>query len=364
MGEKLYSPIDTIRATFYNQCVMRVDLFDYHLPPERIAQTPVPRGQSRLMVLHRAEKRIEHRPFSAFLEYLREGDTLVLNDTRVIARRLAGVRENGLDAEIFLLKPIGERSWEALVRPGKSLKPGKSVTLQDEHGNPVTVLVTGETEEGGRFLEFATAELRDRAALWGVTPLPPYITQPLPASEEERYQTVYGTAAGSAAAPTAGLHFTSEMLTEAEAKGISLARVTLHVGVGTFRPMRGDTLEEHEMHAETYTITSDAARVINATKGKVFAVGTTSTRTLETISRLAKAGERVAAGSGETRLFLKPGDTFRAVDALLTNFHLPKSTLLALVSAFADQEFVMRAYRVAVEEEYRFFSFGDAMLIL
>ncbi len=343
---------------------MQRSLFHYDLPPERIAQTPVPRGESRLMVLHRGEKKIEHRLFPAILDYLHPGDTLVLNNTRVIARRLHGLRENGLPAEIFLLRPVGETRWEALVKPGKSLKPGKSVFLLDERGEAVGVSVIQETEEGGRILDFLTPELSAKAARWGEAPLPPYIKQPLPPAQEERYQTVYSKEKGSAAAPTAGLHFTPELLSEAEAQGVIIASITLHVGVGTFRPMRTETLEEHEMHAETYTVSEEAANTINSAEGRVIAVGTTTVRTLETVARNASGGKRVCAESGESRLFLKPGDEFRAVDAMLTNFHLPESTLLALVSAFAEREFILEAYRTAIQEQYRFFSFGDAMLIL
>jgi S-adenosylmethionine:tRNA ribosyltransferase-isomerase len=349
-------------------CLMRTDLFDYDLPPERIAQTPVPRGESRLLVLSREDGCSVHRRFPDLLDYLRPGDTLVLNDTRVSARRLQAERENGKPAEVLLLRPVGARGWEALVRPGRSLRPGKTVTLigppSDSPRLAAQVLAT--TPEGGRILEFADTPTRDRLATWGVTPLPPYIHTPLPADQENRYQTVYAAQEGSAAAPTAGLHFTPELLAGAEAKGVRLARITLHVGVGTFRPVRTEEIEAHVMHGETAWLSEEAAQVINTTPGRVVAVGTTSMRTLETSAQRAeKQGvSGVIPFVGETRLFITPGYRFRVVDALITNFHLPRSTLLMLVSAFAGRENVLRAYREAIRADYRFFSFGDAMLIL
>lgn len=351
---------------------MRTDCFDYLLPPELIAQTPLPRGESRLLVLHRSTGQIEHRRFPDLLRYLRPGDTLVLNDTRVTARRLQAVREGGQSAEAFLLRPVGETCWEALVRPGKSLRPGKTLTLLGSSGQePVTARIVGTTDEGGRILEFADTATRDALTFWGETPLPPYIQTPLPPDQEERYQTVYATHGGSAAAPTAGLHFTPELLEQAQEQGVGLVRVTLNVGVGTFRPVRTETIEEHTMHGEWATLSPEAAARINATQGRIIAVGTTSVRTLESaaqrlVEHPAESGAeaRIAPFAGETHLFLSPGSRFQAVDALITNFHLPRSTLLMLVAAFAGLEATLNAYNEAVRERYRFFSFGDAMLIL
>lgn len=354
-------------GTYYP--AMRTELFDYQLPPELIAQTPLPRGQSRLLVLYRKTGRIEHRRFSDLPDYLRQDDTLVLNDTRVLARRLEAVRDSGLPAEVMLLRPIGDRSWEALVKPGKSLRPGKQIRLAgpSPENRFLTVRIVGTTEEGGRVLEFEDSDARDVVATWGSTPLPPYIHTPLASDEEERYQTVYGTQEGSAAAPTAGLHFTEELLKQITAKGIQTARVTLHVGIGTFRPVRTDEVTLHQMHAETLEITQEAADTINGTRGKVFVVGTTSARALETAAMAAPSASeprRVVAYTGETRIFITPGYRFQAVDALITNFHLPRSTLLMMVSALAGRELILAAYREAIENRYRFFSFGDAMLIL
>ena len=343
---------------------MRTDLFDFDLPPELIAQTPLIRGESRLLVLHRETGKIEHRVFSDLPEYLKGGDTLVLNDTRVSARRLKATREGGEDAEVLLLRPLEERCWEALVKPGRALKPGKILQIRGEKDLTVNASVLRSTPEGGRILEFETAEIRNSLKSWGVSPLPPYINIPLPVSEEERYQTVYGTTEGSAAAPTAGLHFTPDMLDKVEKTGVSTAKVTLHVGVGTFRPVRTETLEAHEMHSETAFMSVETADIINGTSGSIIAVGTTSVRTLETAAKFAQAGNRVEAFAGETNIFLSPGSRFLATDKIITNFHLPKSTLIMLVSAFAGREFTLEAYREAIRERYRFFSFGDAMLVL
>ncbi len=350
---------------------MRTDQFDYHLPPELIAQVPSERGESRLLVLHRSDGRLEHRQFSDLLDYLSQGDTLVLNDTRVTARRLVGVRESGREAEVLLLRRIGDKRWEALVRSGKSLRSGASMTIlgRDRELQRATATVTGITSEGGRILEFADAEQSKAVGEWGVSPLPPYIHTPLPVEQEERYQTVYARHDGSAAAPTAGLHFTTEMITQAREKGISTTSVTLHVGADTFRPVRSDTVGEHEMHGEWIELRPDAAAIINSTPGRVACVGTTSTRCLESAAGFRTpseqaAGLRVAAYQGDTHLFITPGYAFQAMDALITNFHLPRSTLLMLVSAFAGVEAVRHAYDEAVRLKYKFFSFGDAMLIL
>ena len=355
---------------------MRTDLFDYFLPPELIAQTPLPRGESRLLVLHRANGQIEHRRFSDLLAYLNTGDTLVVNDTRVIARRLRGLRPSGHEAEVLLLRPVGERQWAALVKPGRSLREGVNLTLigpkldLSQSGSvqedvQETAQIVGETEEGGRLLEFADAAARDRVGLWGSSPLPPYIHMPLPTAAEERYQTVYARHNGSAAAPTAGLHFTDAMLDQAQAQGISLARVTLHVGVDTFRPVKTEDTDTHQMHGEWVTVSEEAAQAINATQGRIIAVGTTSVRALESAAQnTGDNSARVASYTGETRLFITPGYNFRAVDGLITNFHLPRSTLLMLISALAGRENIMAAYAEAVREQYRFYSFGDAMLII
>ena len=341
---------------------MNVSDFYYDLPEELIAQDPLlMRSDSRLMVLNRKEHTIEHRHFRDLEEYLRPGDCLVINETRVIPARLLGVkRDTGAAIEVLLLRNRGNDVWEALVRPGKKLRPGAEVSFGDG-------LLTGTIEDivsgGNRLIRFSYQgiweELLDRL---GEMPLPPYITHKL--ADRERYQTVYAKNAGSAAAPTAGLHFTEELLASLEEKGVRIARLTLHVGLGTFRPVKAETVEEHEMHSEYYELPQEAADLINQTKaegGRVISVGTTSTRTLETV---AGQGLPLKAASGWTNIFIYPGYTFRVVDALITNFHLPESTLIMLVSAFYDREHVLEAYRTAVEERYRFFSFGDAMLLL
>ena len=290
---------------------MRTDLFDYYLPPELIAQTPVPRGHSRLLVLHKADGRIEHRRFPDLLDYLQSGDTLVLNDTRVIARRVRGLLPTGGEAEIFLLRPVGERQWAALVRPGRALRLGKTVTLLGPGSvrAGIDAVVADVTPDGSRLLEFQTAAQRDDVTTWGAAPLPPYIQTALPSDQEERYQTVYARHDGSAAAPTAGLHFTPELLAQAQAQGAVIANVTLHVGVDTFRPVRVEDTDAHEMHGEWISLSPQAAGIINATSGRVFAVGTTSVRVLESAARAqsdeanTSNGMRVQPYTGETRLF-------------------------------------------------------------
>lgn len=342
--------------------MLRTEDFDYFLPEELIAQTPLPRGESRLLVLHRADGRIEHRRFSDLPAYLSPHDTLVLNDSRVTARRLTALREGGQEAEAFLLRPHGERGWEALVRPGRRIHVGSTLALLRRDGTLVAAQVTAETPEGGRLLELPDTALRDSLASEGVAPLPPYIHTSL--TDEERYQTVYAGKPGSAAAPTAGLHFTQEMLDTITAQGVTMAKVTLHVGIDTFRPVKVETLDQHVMHGESYLLSREAAERIERTQGRVVAVGTTVVRVLESAAcaphRVTPTGETLR----ETRLFITPGYTFQVVDALLTNFHLPKSTLLMLVSALAGREAIRAAYAAAVQEKYRFFSFGDAMLIL
>jgi S-adenosylmethionine:tRNA ribosyltransferase-isomerase len=346
---------------------MQTDFFDYDLPPDRIAQVPLPRGESRLMVLNRPAQTIEHRQFTDILEYLNAGDTLVLNDTRVSARRVSGVRDNGGEMEILLLHAVDDRHWNALLKPARRVKIGSLLTLH-EGDDSVCATIVGINTDGSRLLEFESLEDSRRIADWGQSPLPPYIGTALARDQEERYQTVYSAHLGSAAAPTAGLHFTPELLSAAEAKGTILARVTLHVGVDTFRPVKVDDTDAHEMHGETFTLSEQAAETINSTQGKVVAVGTTSVRVLETAARWKQeqqpnAAGRVIACQGESRLFLTPGSSFHATDALLTNFHLPRSTLIMLVSAFASSELIRRAYQAAIEENYRFYSFGDAMFI-
>lgn len=342
---------------------MNVNDFDFHLPEELIAQNPLQeRTGSRLLVLDKRTGDMEHRTFTDLKRYLKAGDTLVLNDTRVIPARLFGVKEGtGAHIEVLLLKPLGDDRWETLVRPGKRVKPGTRIVF----GERLLVAECEEnTEVGGRIVRFEYEgifnELLDQL---GEMPLPPYIKEQL--EDNERYQTVYAKHRGSAAAPTAGLHFTEEYLEELKAMGVQLAFVTLHVGLGTFRPVAADVVEEHEMHSEFYTLTEENARMINETKargGRIIAVGTTSCRTLETIGQ--KHGGKLVAAEGWTNIFIYPGYKFHVIDGLVTNFHLPKSTLVMLVSALAGRENILRAYNEAVNQEYRFFSFGDAMLIL
>lgn len=334
----------------------RLDDYDYHLPPERIAQTPAePRDSSRLMVVHRDTGAIEHRGFRDILEYLQDGDVLVVNDSRVRAARLHARKDTGGRVELLLLKPLGGGAWECLVSPGRRVPPGTA--LHVEGGPDAEVL--SRTEAGGRVVQFhADAGLEEALEAAGEAPLPPYITTPF--SDKERYQTVYAKETGSAAAPTAGLHFTPELLNAARAKGVTVAGITLHIGLDTFRPVKEQDLDRHVMHSEWYEISPETADAVNHATGRVVAVGTTSVRALESAG---KSG-RVQPGAAETRLFLRPGAKFQVVDALLTNFHLPKSTLLMLVSAFSSRDLMLRAYETAVAEGYRFFSFGDAMLIL
>jgi S-adenosylmethionine:tRNA ribosyltransferase-isomerase len=342
---------------------LNVNDFDFHLPEELIAQNPLQeRTGSRLLVLDKRTGDMEHRTFTDLKRYLKAGDTLVLNDTRVIPARLFGVKEGtGAHIEVLLLKPLGDDRWETLVRPGKRVKPGTRIVF-GEH--LLVAECEGNTEVGGRIVRFEYEgifnELLDQL---GEMPLPPYIKEQL--EDNERYQTVYAKHRGSAAAPTAGLHFTEEYLEELKAMGVQLAFVTLHVGLGTFRPVAADVVEEHEMHSEFYTLTEENARMINETKargGRIIAVGTTSCRTLETIGQ--KHGGKLVAAEGWTNIFIYPGYKFHVIDGLVTNFHLPKSTLVMLVSALAGRENILRAYNEAVNQKYRFFSFGDAMLIL
>ncbi|BFH67445.1 S-adenosylmethionine:tRNA ribosyltransferase-isomerase [Paenibacillus dendritiformis] len=337
-------------------------MFDFDLPERLIAQTPLPeRTASRLLALNRRTGEVEHRTFPDIIEYLKPGDLLVLNDTRVIPARLHGVKpDTGGHVEVLLLKQEQDDVWEVLAKPAKRLKKGSTVRFGDE----LTGTVIEEREMGGRLIRFEYAgifnEILDRL---GQMPLPPYIKEQL--QDRERYQTVYAKHEGSAAAPTAGLHFTDRILEDIRAKGVRIAMITLHVGLGTFRPMSADVVEEHVMHSEYYEMSEETAALINETRssgGRIVAVGTTSCRTLETVAG-RYGSEPVAACSGWTDIFIYPGYEFRLVDSLLTNFHLPKSTLVMLVSAFAGREHIMAAYREAIEQEYRFFSFGDVMFI-
>lgn len=339
---------------------MKLSDFIYDLPEERIAQTPVePRDHSRLMVIHRDTDQIEHKHFYDVIDYLNPGDVLVINDTRVIPARLYGERPTGGACEVLLLRQLAPKKWETLVKPGKKLKPGAEIVFGDGR---LRGRVLETTDVGGRIVEFE-CEGTFEAALdaLGEMPLPPYIHEQL--EDRERYQTVYARHEGSAAAPTAGLHFTPELLNRIREKGIDVVPVLLHVGLGTFRPVKVENIEEHHMHSEYFEVTEDAAKRINAARergGRIVAVGTTSVRTLESA---AENGQLVAK-RGETSIFIKPGYQYQMVDALITNFHLPGSTLMMLVSALYDREKIISAYELAVKEKYRFFSFGDAMLIL
>ncbi|SFS58625.1 tRNA preQ1(34) S-adenosylmethionine ribosyltransferase-isomerase QueA [Marininema halotolerans] len=343
---------------------MDVSLFDFDLPQELIAQTPLlNRSSSRLLVLDRKTEEIEHGTFADLLGYLKAGDVLVLNDTRVRPARLIGVKEEtGAQIELLLLKPLGEDRWEALVKPAKRVKEGTVISFGE--GRLKAIAQEEADMAGGRVfqLHYTASDLEELLVDLGQMPLPPYIREEL--AEKERYQTVYSRETGSAAAPTAGLHFTPELLQAAKEKGVEVTFLTLHVGLGTFRPVNVETLEAHQMHAEFYSLGEESANRIHRAKEegrRVIAVGTTAVRTLETIAR--DHGE-IRATSGWTDIFIYPGVKFQVVDALLTNFHLPKSTLIMLVSAFAGRELTLHAYQEAVEEQYRFFSFGDAMFIL
>jgi S-adenosylmethionine:tRNA ribosyltransferase-isomerase len=336
----------------------RTSDYEYDLPAQLIAQTPVPRGESRLLVLDRTTGQITLGRFADLVSYLRPDDVLVVNDTRVTARRLTAEMDGGVRGEVLLLRPCGETEWEALVYPGRRMKPGTRVQLLTGERR-VAVRIVDRTPDGGRIISMASREERDALMGAGAVPLPPYIHEPL--SDEERYQTVYAARGGSAAAPTAGLHFSEEMLAQMPNLGVQVVRVTLHVGVDTFRPVRHDDPALHPMHGEWYSIDGEAAARLQERRGRVIAVGTTVVRALESA---ADDDGALAAKSGVTRLFIRPGYRFKVVDAMLTNFHLPRSTLLMLVSAFAGRDAVLNAYRRAVEEGFRFYSFGDAMLIV
>jgi S-adenosylmethionine:tRNA ribosyltransferase-isomerase len=343
--------------------MVRLSDYDYELPEERIAQTPVePRDSARLLVVPRDGGEITHRVFRELPDLLRPGDLLVVNETRVTAVRLFGTRESGGEIEALVMRPaieVGPEAYEALVRPGKKVRDGDILTFAEAG---LTAEALRRTPDGGRILQFRATDGGEVAAILearGRVPLPPYITAPL--ADRSRYQTVYAKTPGSAAAPTAGLHFTPELLARIQEMGVGMARVRLDVGLGTFRPVRVENVEEHEMHRETFAVSEETAAAVNACRGRVISVGTTALRALETAARDAREGERVRATEGETALFVYPGYQFRAVDALITNFHQPHSTLLLLVAAFVGKDQMRRAYATALAEEYRFLSFGDAM---
>lgn len=336
--------------------------FYYDLPENLIAQTPLePRDSSKMMVLSKNNGDISHKHFYEIIDYLEEGDCLILNDSRVLPARIFGTKEDtGACVEFLMLRQIENNTWETLAKPGKKAKIGTKFVFGD---GVMTATVKDITEEGNRIVEFFCKEnIYSALDKIGQMPLPPYITEKL--QDKERYQTVYSNELGSAAAPTAGLHFTKELLKKISQKGINIGYVTLHVGLGTFRPVKVDEITEHKMHSEHYEIPQETAQLINNTKknGKrVIAVGTTSCRTLESVA--SKYGE-IKACNGFTDIFIYPGYTFKVLDGLVTNFHLPESTLIMLVSAFCGYENTMNAYKVAVEERYRFFSFGDSMIII
>ena len=340
---------------------MRVEEFDYDLPEELIAQTPLEkRDASRLLILDKETGEIEHHHFNEIINYLNPGDTLVLNDTKVLPARLIGIKEETQAViEVLLLKNMQEDTWECLVKPARRIKVGTTVTF----GNgKLKAKCTEIGADGIRYFTFLYKGIfLEILEQLGTMPLPPYIHKKL--EDQSRYQTVYAKEVGSAAAPTAGLHFTKELLKQIKEKGVHIAYITLHVGLGTFRPVSVDTIEQHQMHSEYYHMTKEVAEQLMQTKKenhRIIAVGTTSTRTLETI--MTKYQEFKEC-SGWTDIFIYPGYQFKAIDALITNFHLPKSTLIMLVSAFAGREQILNAYQEAVKEKYRFFSFGDAMLI-
>lgn len=344
---------------------MDVSLYHYELPKELIAQVPLKkRDQSRLMIVDRAKGTWMHTHFPSILEMFEPGDVMVFNDSRVRPARLIGVKEDtGAKIELLLLHPLGNDEWEALVKPAKRVKEGTVISFGD--GLLKAIALQPTQAAGGRVfrLKYQSANFEKLLEELGKMPLPPYIHAQL--DDPERYQTVYSKVIGSAAAPTAGLHFTPELMNQLKQKGIEFAFLTLHVGLGTFRPVTAKRVEDHQMHAEYYELSEEAAEKINNAKQKgkkVIAVGTTSVRTLETVAQRYQ-GE-IRADKGWTDIFIYPGYQFQTIDALLTNFHLPESTLLMLVSAFASRELIMKAYREAVEKRYRFFSFGDAMLIL
>ncbi|MCI8648206.1 MAG: tRNA preQ1(34) S-adenosylmethionine ribosyltransferase-isomerase QueA [Firmicutes bacterium] len=345
---------------------MNINEFDYHLPQELIAQRPADkRDGSRLLAVHRDTGQIEHKHFYDVLDYLQPGDCLVLNNSKVLPARLFGVKEKtGAKVEFLLIKRISGDKWETMVKPGKRLKPGDTVVFSPDF----KAEITDYGQDGTRIADFKYSGIfMERLEELGKMPLPPYIERESSEEDSKRYQTVYCREEGSVAAPTAGLHFTMELLQKAQDKGISIAYVTLHVGIGTFRPVKCQNIEEHQMHFEEYHITAENAQQINrarAAGGRIVSVGTTSARTLESAAVLKHGAYGIEEGGGSTGIFIYPGYKFKLVDALITNFHLPKSTLLMLISAFYDRERILDIYNQAVEEKYRFFSYGDAMIIL
>jgi S-adenosylmethionine:tRNA ribosyltransferase-isomerase len=341
--------------------ILKVKDFDFYLPEELIAQHPAEkRDESRLMVLDKSTGEVQHKVFKDIIDYLEQGDCLVLNDTRVMPARLFGTKKDTESKiEFLLLKRVDDNKWETLVKPGKKAKVGVEIVFGD---GLLTGTIVDICEDGSRIIQFnykgIFEEILDEL---GQMPLPPYITERL--EDKERYQTVYSKAVGSAAAPTAGLHFTKDLMERIKDKGIKIAFVTLHVGLGTFRPVKVENIDEHHMHSEFYMMTKETAEIINETKknkGRIIAVGTTSCRTLETIG---DENGLVSEKSGWTDIFIYPGYKFKVVDRMITNFHLPQSTLLMLISALSSQKIIMDAYKEAIEQRYRFFSFGDSMFI-
>ncbi|MFQ3548510.1 MAG: tRNA preQ1(34) S-adenosylmethionine ribosyltransferase-isomerase QueA [Armatimonadota bacterium] len=335
---------------------MRLKEYDYELPEELIAQEPIDkRDHSRLLILNKCNGNIEHKQFFEIIDYLREDDTLVFNNTRVSAYRLYGNKYSGAEVEALLTQRLSCGIWEAICKPGKRLKPGAVI----DFGNNLIAEVIDTTKEGGRILKFNSADNPDENIMnHGLVPLPPYIYKNL--ADKERYQTVYAKYDGSAAAPTAGLHFTSDLIGNIQKKGIRTAFITLHVGVATFRPVKTENIEDHDMHTEYFEISEQNAEIINNTKGRIVSVGTTTVRALESA---AVEKRKVSAVNGSTKLFIKPGYQFKIVDALITNFHMPRTTLLIMVSTLSSRDFIINAYNEAVKEKYRFLSFGDAMFI-
>ena len=361
---------------------MHINDFDYNLPEELIAQTPAEkRDFSRLLVVHRNDGTVEHKHFYDIVDYLKEGDCLVLNNSKVLPARMFGVKEGtGAKVEFLLIKRIEGDTWETMVRPGKRLKVGDSVLFGaelDEEGRLIgpqpgklfRATVKDYGEDGTRIVEFEYDGIfMERLEELGEMPLPPYIDRRNNSEDKDRYQTVYCKNEGSVAAPTAGLHFTDELLQKARDKGVEIAYVTLHVGIGTFRPVKVEKIEDHHMHFEEYFVEEEAAKTINDTilaGGRIVSVGTTSTRTVESAAAFDEASGKylVQAGSGSTGIFIYPGYEFKIIKSLITNFHLPKSTLLMLISALYNREDILRVYDIAVKERYRFFSYGDAMFI-
>ena len=341
---------------------MNIEEFNYHLPEALIAQTPLKdRDTSRLLYLNRQTGDVKDLHFKDVVSFFEPGDTLVLNDTKVMPARLFGVKtETNAKVEMLMLTNIEGDDWEVLLKPAKRIKVGQSISFGNDK---IIATCIKELDQGGRIMRLTyEGILQERLDELGEMPLPPYIKERL--DDQDRYQTVYAKASGSAAAPTAGLHFTDELLNEVQQKGVNIAFVTLHAGLGTFRPVSVENIDDHEMHSEYYTMTQETADILNTTKAsghRIISVGTTSTRTLETIMR---DFDTFKATSGWTNIFIYPGFEFKAIDGLITNFHLPKSTLVMLVSAFSSRQYVLNAYAHAVESKYRFFSFGDAMIII